>query len=99
MSVYRRYGYIVTKERRFNSMGLRVGPAIVGFHPNPHKAHQDIDLRLTQEGSLDSVEDTPFEPDPTLNGGKIRVVFIKYPDESWTRFVLHRWWFEVGRKQ
>lgn len=98
MSVYKRYGYLVTEEKRFSSIGLRVGPAIVGFHPNPTKANQDIDLRIAQVSNLDSVEDTPFEPNPTLNGEKIRIVFIKYPDESWTRFVLHRWWFEVGRQ-
>jgi hypothetical protein len=98
MPVYRRYGYIVTVEDWHASIGLRVGPTIVGFHPNPAKANEDIDLRITQVDSPESVEDTPFEPDSSLNGQKVRVVFIKYSDQSWTRFKLERWWFEVGRQ-
>lgn len=98
MSVYKRYGYIVTEENYHNSISLRVGPAIVGFHPNLTKANQDIDLRLAHTYKAESVEDTPFDLDSTLVGQKIRAVFIKYSDQSWTRFVLQRWWFEVGRQ-
>jgi len=106
MPRYKRYGYIVIRTLGYDlKQFMHSGSTrIMGFHPNPAKAHEQIDLYL--EGLKTSVDapfevtDTSFEPDPDHGDHKIRGVLIKYPEsEIGARdyWKIERWWFEVGR--